>query len=116
MTQVAFADVAGETLDVGDQLGTQRQFGFIKGGGSGRIASGHSDSKNPNRKDDDKQGERNPQNAADDGAAGQPIFFRKRKAHTQKRKAAIPDMTASDCQYSKKFAPRRIIARMSEMK
>src|SRR5438270_4745250 len=50
------------------------------------------------------------------GADVYPIFFRKRSAQTQKRNAAMPVMVASDCQYSKKLAPRRMMARMSEMK
>src|SRR5204862_6494215 len=47
---------------------------------------------------------------------GHASFLRKRRAHKLKRIFDITISTKRFGQYSKKFAPRRIIARMSAMK
>ena len=47
---------------------------------------------------------------------GQPIFFRNRSEQTQKSSTAMTDMIPSEGQYSRKLAPRRMMARMRSMK
>ena len=72
--------------------------------------------KKPDQDADDKHGEGNANDAREDSSPNHPIFFRKRRAQTQKRIAAMPERMARECQYSKKSAPRRMMARINEMK
>src|SRR6476646_10999517 len=94
----------------------QRQLGFIQGCGSGNIASRHSDPKKPDETADDKHGECDAKKAAAKSSTDHPIFFLKRRAQTQKRKAAMPVRMVRECQYSMKLAPRRMMARINAMK
>src|SRR5262249_39369767 len=68
--------------------------------------------------DRDKSPSRPFVDAASDHALPQvhASFFRKRRAHKLKSRFDITISTKRLGQYSKKFAPRRIIARMSAMK
>jgi hypothetical protein len=116
MAHVSLADIAREGLHVRDQFRPQCDLSIVELRRSRNVASRHSDSKKPNNQKDNEEGERDSKDTPHDASSAYPIFFRKRRAHTQKRKTAMPDMMARDCQYSKKFAPRRMMARMSEMK
>ena len=122
---VSLADFAGERLHVGDQFGAQGNLGGVRAAlrlkyffpafssQTTRVRKRTRRAASAMRSAAQTQ---TPEHTASCSSSSQPIFFRKRSAQTQKRNTAMPDMMASDCQYSKKFAPRRMMARMRAMK